>query len=114
MADRERKITVDGVEIEGQPSEEIKHLQDADDHQVQELSERIGYGNVMHSASRLWGAKLEAEGYPRGNHTVGPCEALTVTCPHPERDVNGHCTWCCGCGWVTERVFEIMKTIKPS
>jgi len=85
--------------------------QDAYDADIEALCERIGYGNVMASASRLWAAKCDAKGEPRGNFAVGACEVMTVPCPHPAsgKDVRGHCDWCCGAGWVTKKVLEAIN-----
>ena len=88
-------------------------LQDAYDADIEALCERIGYGNVISSASRLWGQKNDRENMPRTNFTVGPCESMTVPCPHPTQDRNGHCNWCCGSGWLTKRVAELAASMFP-
>jgi len=90
--------------------EQNRRAQAVFDAEIRALCERIGYGNVMASASRLWALKCDEENTPRSNFMVGPCELLTVKCPHPTLDDNGHCEWCCGTGWLTKRVFEISQS----
>ena len=72
------------------------------------LCESEGYGNVMATASRLWAAKCDAEKMPRVNFRYGPCEMFTMPCTHPLLDETGHCPFCCGSGWLTKRVAEIL------
>jgi len=71
----------------------------------------VGYGNMMKLARDLWRELLvknhpEAEG---GEFAVGPCVAMTVPCgckvPHK-------CDWCCGSGWLTERVKQAKDASK--
>jgi hypothetical protein len=80
------------------------------DEEIRALCDRIGYGNVMSSASRLWATKCDDRGEPRSNFTVGPCEALTVPCSHSITDRNGHCEICCNAGWVTKGVADVLAT----
>jgi len=72
---------------------------------VRELGEAIGYGRMMQLAERIWNSKM-----PGAAHSVGPCVAELVPCPHPKsgRDRNGHCDWCCGSGRVTKKVLAAM------
>ncbi len=77
---------------------------------VRELGDRIGYGRLMQLGEKLWREKLKPLGLEGGEHTTGPCATFMVPCPHPERDKNGHCEWCCGAGRVTRRVAEIART----
>ena len=89
----------------------IRHRERED---VRQLCERIGYGNVMHTASELWTEKARKEGFEGQGFLVGPHATFAVSCPHHEdnfpgwRDANGHCDWCCGCGWVTQKVVDAM------
>lgn len=70
---------------------------------VRRLGADIGYGNMMVLARDCWRESLAAKGYPLGGeHSVGPCIACTVPCDCPDR----RCDWCCGSGWLTERVKE--------
>lgn len=75
---------------------------------VRAIGESIGYGRTMQLANQLWRKKLGA--LAAGALVVGPCEGMVVKCTHPEdgRDANGHCDWCCGCGWVTKKVSGLM------
>lgn len=70
---------------------------------VRLLGERIGYGAVMQAAEIAWRQKLEAAGYPGGEHSVGPCAGLLVSC-----SCDGGCDWCEGSGRVTRRVRKAM------
>lgn len=78
---------------------------------VRDLGEAIGYGRVMQLCERLWREMLIAQGLPGGELSVGACAGSLVPCPCPApgRDPNGHCTWCCGAGRVTERVLRAMQ-----
>lgn len=67
--------------------------------EVVEMCERLGYGYVMQQASWGWKEKDNT-----GYHTKGPCGGLTVPC---ECENIVGCDWCCGCGWLTEKVKEI-------
>jgi hypothetical protein len=90
-----------------------------EDPHVTDLGHRIGFGRVMQAAEAAWSRIASEKGVHGSNHTVGPCAALLVTCPHQEeggsekwRDANGHCDWCCGAGRVTERVAQAMRECK--
>jgi hypothetical protein len=89
----------------------VRHRERED---IRQLCDRIGYGNVMHTASELWAEKARREGFDGSNHLVGTCATFAVTCPHHDddfpgwRDENGHCDWCCGCGWATKKVVDAM------
>lgn len=80
---------------------------------VATLCEAIGYGRVMAEASRLWRDKLVELGHPGGEHVVGPCAGETVPCPHPQSRTGSAsgCDWCCGSGWVTARVLEVIGVV---
>lgn len=69
--------------------------------QVRELGDRIGYGRMMQLAEQIWNGQV-----PGGAHSVGPCVALLVKCPHPDGGSAGECDWCCGSGRVTKRVLQ--------
>lgn len=60
--------------------------------EVRVLCSRLGYGFVMHEASRLW--RLIS---PGGAHVVGPAAAFVVTCNCTSPRA---CAKCHGCGWV--------------
>ena len=51
---------------------------------VRRLGEQIGFGNMMHLASEVWGEVWGVKGI---NFRVGPCAALTV--PRGVRGVAG-------------------------
>jgi len=79
---------------------------DEEENAVRQLGELIGYGRTMQLCEQIWSAK---GGINSGvAHSVGPCVAFMVPCPHPELDDNGHCDWCCGSGRVTDRVLKAM------
>ena len=68
---------------------------------IDRLCRAIGYGNVIHTASRLWQGR---EDLPSGGaHSVGPCVAFTTPCDCEDRVA---CDWCCGCGWLTVRAKQ--------
>lgn len=60
-----------------------------------------GYGLVMQLASQSWGAIQ-----PGLNHVTGPAAGMTVPCVC---DSPFHCEWCCGTGWLTKHVKELIK-----
>lgn len=69
---------------------------------VKELGDQIGYGNMMHLASKIWKNMLKDKwNIEGGEFIVGPCASMVVPC---ECDVRSNCEWCCGCGWVTKHV----------
>lgn len=74
---------------------------------VQELAERSGYGFVMQIASELWKDKDATSAI-----STGPCFGFLVRCPHPGSDGDVYCDWCCGSGYVTERVMQAIKQAK--
>lgn len=71
---------------------------------IRQLGEMIGYGRIMQLAERIWNQKS-----PGGAHSVGPCGAFLVPCPHIKRDIYASCEWCCGSGRVTEKVRQAME-----
>jgi len=83
--------------------------------EIRELCERVGYGNVMATASDLW-RKIPTMVAPRGGaFMVGPCEGFCQPCRHPDSDRGAvGCDWCEGCGWVTNLVANLQrKEAKP-
>lgn len=84
---------------------------------VRQLGDRIGYGNLMHTASEIWASVARINKTDGSNFLVGPCASMVVTCPHEfdqtEKflDSNGHCEWCCNTGWVVKRVADEMAKI---
>lgn len=70
---------------------------------VRKLGTQIGYGNIMGLASQLWGKEVMG-----GEFVVGPCKALTVPCVCKDYQLEGHCEWCNGCGWLTEAVRKLI------
>jgi len=74
---------------------------------VRALGEAIGYSRMMQLAEHIWDAKT-----PGAAHSVGPCVAFLVPCPHPglrDQQLGSRCDWCGGSGRVTRRVLEAMK-----
>ncbi len=79
----------------------------------------MGYGHLMHAAARVWRDNLARDGMEGCALTVGPCATFTVRCGCRSHDAgiarlldeNGHCDWCCGCGWVTERVRVAQRVV---
>lgn len=89
----------------------VKAQRDEARRMVRELGQQIGFGSVMHLASEIWGEETEPKGH---QHTVGPCAALTVSCPHPFNDgIATGCDVCEGCGlitkWVADKIAEKPK-----
>jgi hypothetical protein len=81
---------------------------DEEENAVRQIGELIGYGRTMQLCEEIWNRKQ-----PGGAHSVGPCVASLVPCPHPDngRDENGHCDWCCGSGRITRKVlFAMLRT----
>lgn len=91
-------------------------MPDTEDELVSDLGRMIGFGNMMSRASRIWGKILYP---PGGEFVVGPCRAMTVKCGCRSHeagraallDPNGHCDWCCGCGWVTKTVRARQRAV---
>jgi len=73
-----------------------------------ELGTRIGFGNLMHLASDIWGSRSKP-GEEGGEFTVGPCRALTVKCICSGKTEESTCDWCCGSEWVTKKVSKIQR-----
>lgn len=80
---------------------------------VRKLGDKIGYRRLMQLGEEMWRKRLTARKQEGAEHTVGPCSAFLVQCPHPEVDGNGHCEWCRGSGRLTARVAELI-TIRSS
>jgi hypothetical protein len=77
---------------------------------VKELGDYIGYGRVMQLAQECWREHLIPFDLMGGEMALGPCVAATVSCPHPLLDANGHCDICCGAGWITKGVAELLPS----
>lgn len=76
---------------------------------VVNLCESLGYGFVMHEASRSWRMKPD---FPGVGMMVGPHEGCTVECEHWGFDTDkDHCEWCCGSGWVTKYVADLIHDV---
>ena len=76
---------------------------------VYKLGKIIGFGNMMHLASKCWRESLEKNGYPLGGEFVpGPCESLTTQCICVDNKPDGHCNYCCGTRWLTKEVKKIL------
>lgn len=77
------------------------------------LGDDIGYGRMMQLAQELWKENLERENpsLVGGEFAYGPCVAMTVSCECERTDENPHCDWCCGSGWLTEKVKEIKDNL---
>jgi hypothetical protein len=77
--------------------------------QVKKLGSLIGFGNIMDCASEVWSKLLIERGHPAGGEfVVGPCKIFTVPCSCIKNN-ESFCDWCCGCGWITEKVARIKK-----
>lgn len=64
----------------------------------------FGFGFVMQVAARVW-----RDRDPKGALVVGPCVSAVVECSHP--GATPHCDWCCGAGWVTQKVAEAQRAL---
>jgi plasmid stability protein len=98
--------------------ESMPMTDDQEERAAQLLGERIGYGRMMQLGEKLWREKLATHtiGDLRGGEfSVGPCVAMLVPCPCPEKTAGKteHCDWCCGSGRVTKRVLAAM-TVPPA
>lgn len=83
---------------------------------VREIGGAIGYGRTMQLCEKLWRLHLVEDHNlpPGGEHTVGPCAALMVPCPCPQKQHGAaHCDWCCGVGRVTQRVLKAIEETAP-
>lgn len=78
--------------------------------QLRDVCEAIGYGRSMQLISEWWGLKL-GNG---GNFVVGTAKSQAVACGCNDGSKPfEHCDWCCGCGWLTEKVKGLKEeTIK--
>lgn len=81
-------------------------MNDFEKAQVKALGRDIGYGTVMDLASRCWRESLADSG---SEFVVGPCHAETVPCGC-EQQID--CAWCCGTGWLTQKVKEIKNALE--
>lgn len=43
--------------------------------EIRALGDRIGYGNLMATASAIWGEKMEASGIGGSEFVAGPCRS---------------------------------------
>lgn len=74
---------------------------------VSELGHEIGFGNMMHLATKCWEEYLTEIGLSGGAFITGPCKSEVVPCICVDID-QGHCKFCCGCGWLTKEVRKIL------
>ena len=80
--------------------------------QVRALGERIGFGNMMVLAERLWRDLLGGAG---GERVAYCCAAFMVPCPGCKKvEHPGKCDWCCGAGRVTKKVAEAIQKLEPA
>lgn len=92
-------------------------IREAAEREVGDLCRRYGFGCVMQVASYLWRRKGAEDGQPSTGIVTGPHHGLTVPCfcrrvppddpNHHERE--GGCDWCCGCGWLTKAVANMIE-----
>lgn len=81
--------------------------------EVREIGERIGYGNVMYLAQKLWRDWAILQGLAGSEFSIGPCAAMMRPCTcTPSQGGSLHCEWCCGSGLVTERVLRAIEEEK--
>jgi len=75
------------------------------------LAEEVGYGRLMQIASEQWSEKATNNGRPGEGFVLGPHAGKTIDCGC---EASEHCEWCCGAGWVTEKVKQskICQSIK--
>lgn len=57
--------------------------------EIRALGERIGYGNLMATASAIWGEKMEADGIGGSEFVAGPCRSTVVKALGLVRDAIG-------------------------
>jgi len=80
---------------------------------VKNLGAVIGFGNMMHLASGLWGEHLhKSMGTDSGTFLVGPCKGGTRPCHCQEINDVVMCDLCNCCGWLTKAVYELTKKKK--
>ncbi len=106
MDERQQREAMDEMHGPG-AYDRMRALVLAEDRDVRELGDRIGYGRLMQAAEKIWGEKQ-----PGLQHSVGPGASLLVKCPCRENGPANNCDWCCGCGRVTERVKQAMELEK--
>lgn len=73
---------------------------------------QMGYGRIMQLAQRHWRESLIKQGMPPGGEfQYGPCVAMTVPCGCERQS---KCDWCCGSGWLTEKVKAVKDQMENS
>lgn len=83
---------------------------DGDRKLIDRLGKTHGYGYLMNLLRDLWAEHLQETGVSGiGAFEVGPAIGLTTECGC-ERPAK--CAWCCGTGWVTERVKEAKEQLE--
>ena len=88
----------------------VKDIERAEANAIFELCKRMGFGNVMATASRLWqGLPAEQGGGPAA-FAVGPCVGECAPCEHLDSKEGARgCAWCEGCGWLTTHVAKLQR-----
>ena len=81
-----------------------------EEEEVRVLCEKLGYGRVLQLTSLAWQKKGRGGNQSGIGMVIGPHVGTTTKCWHPGQDT--HCDWCCGCGWVTEKVASVMPPKK--
>lgn len=89
---------------------------EAAEREVGDLCKRYGFGCVMQVAAMLWQEKAIEKGLPGSNHILGPCQTFAVPCfcRLPGNESAPTCDLCCGCGWLTKAVAELVENSKTS
>ena len=88
----------------------VKDIERAEANAIFELCKRMGFGNVMSTASRLWQGLPDDQGGGKAAFAVGPPVLGCEPCLHLDSDNGGAgCAWCEGAGWLTHYVAKLQR-----
>lgn len=79
----------------------------AEEQMARQLGGQIGYGRMMQLGQQLWRESLAGQGWEGGEFSIGPCVSMTTPCGCNRYN----CDWCCGAGWLTQKVKGIKDSI---
>jgi hypothetical protein len=80
--------------------------------EIKRLGKRVGFGFMMKAAQAGWRECLKNWKHgdiSGGEFIVGPCVVSTVPCVCMNNKPPGSCDYCCGCGWLTKAVKELLQ-----
>lgn len=89
----------------------LEEMDIVEEEMVRELGDKIGYGNLMSRASKIWGKKMTAKELDGSEFSVGPCTQFLVPCVCVELQ-KFHCGLCCGTQKITKAVKKLLDMNK--